>query len=143
MPTFGRESLFACFRTQTVTESERCIFKSSFSVALSNSFPCFSNKKTKHANAPNVMISSCGKFEMTSHSFFFDRLFTLSGIWRVVRLVLGEELKKNTLSGDIHQKRDGITSKLSNSNGILEDQNSLRQLGVGVDAQRLITTSQI
>ena len=43
-PTFSRGILFACFRSQTaiersqtVTESERCFFKSCFSVALLNS----------------------------------------------------------------------------------------------------------
>ena len=37
MPTFNRGILFACFRLQTTTESERCFFKSRLSVALLNS----------------------------------------------------------------------------------------------------------
>jgi len=37
MPTFSREILFRSFRSQSVTESERCFLKSRFSAALLNS----------------------------------------------------------------------------------------------------------
>jgi len=58
-PTFSHGNLFACFWAQTVTE--RCVFKSRFSVALLNSLADFATKfyfsleKTEHANAPMII----------------------------------------------------------------------------------------
>jgi len=63
-PTFCG-SLFACFRSQTATESERCFFKSRLSVALLNISAVFATEihfgreKTEHENAP---INSNNRF---------------------------------------------------------------------------------
>ena len=56
-PTFGRGILFACFRSQVTTKSERCFLGSRFSVALLSSLAEFSTEmdfgreKAEHVNA--------------------------------------------------------------------------------------------
>ena len=54
--------LFACFRSQIVTESERCLFGSRFSVALLSSLADFAteihlgHEKPEHANAAIISL---------------------------------------------------------------------------------------
>jgi len=58
MPTFGRRILFARFRSEIATKSERCFFGSRFSVTLLSSLTDFvteihfGREKPEYANAP-------------------------------------------------------------------------------------------
>ena len=70
---------FARFRSQTMTESERCLFELRFSVTLLNSFHFLADfatkilstcKKTVHANTP-IVCSLCGPGLVLGHCGVF------------------------------------------------------------------------